>query len=74
MTQTHSKSRQQAEIAFGNAQSQHTARIHAVVEHDTTLQDRDAKTLRLRVAREAKELQDRLAAAAVLLAKRGRII
>ncbi|EJC85581.1 hypothetical protein Rleg4DRAFT_7468 [Rhizobium leguminosarum bv. trifolii WSM2297] len=62
MTETHSKSRQRAEIAFGNAQSQFLARSRAVEEIDQTVRARDEKTLRLREAREAKELQDRLMA------------
>lgn len=70
MTQILSKSRQQAEIAFGHVQSQFFARNAAVEEHDALVQARDAKTLRLREARKAKELADRAAAAAVLIAKR----
>jgi len=64
MTDTHSKSRQRAEIAFGNVQSQFLARSRAVEEIDQTVRAREEKTLRLREAREAKELQDRLMAAA----------
>jgi len=70
MTQTLSKSRQQAEIAFGHAQSQFFARNAAVEEHNAAIQARDAKTLRLREARKAKELADRAAASAILIAKR----
>lgn len=69
MTESHSKSRKQAEIAFGNAQSQFLARSRAVEEVDQTVRAREEKTLRLREAREAKELQDRLTAATALAAK-----
>ncbi|NEJ74544.1 hypothetical protein GR197_29135 [Rhizobium phaseoli] len=70
MSDTHSKSRQQAEIAFGNAQSQFLARSRAVEEIDQTVRAREEKTLRLREAREAKELQDRSMAAATPAVKR----
>jgi hypothetical protein len=73
MAQTYSKSRQQAEIAFGNAQSQFFARNSAVDELDSIVQAREEKTLRLREARLAKELQDRAAATACLVAKRAKI-
>lgn len=69
MTESHSKSRKQAEIAFGNAQSQFLARSRAVEEIDSTVRAREEKTLRLREAREAKELQDRLTGATALAAK-----
>ncbi|MGM4984820.1 MULTISPECIES: hypothetical protein [Rhizobium] len=72
MTQTYSKSRQKAEIAFGNVQSQFFARNNAVDELDFLARSREEKTLRLREARLAKELQDRTAATASLLAKRAR--
>jgi hypothetical protein len=72
MTQTHSKSRQQAEIAFGNARSQFFARNSAVDELDSIVRSREEKTLRLREARLAKQLQDRAAATAYLLAKRAK--
>ncbi len=63
MSETHSKSRQQAEIAFGETQSQFFARGHAVDELNSIAQARDEKTQRLREARLAKELQDSLAPA-----------
>ncbi|WP_416066656.1 hypothetical protein ACK9YZ_11260 [Rhizobium sp. ZK1] len=72
MSQTHSKSRQKAEIAFGNVQSQFFARNHAVEELDSLVLARDEKTRRLREARLAKELKDREAATASLIAKRAR--
>ena len=68
MTQTHSKSRQQAEIAFGKAQLQFFARNSAVEELDSLILPRAEKTLRLREARQAKELQDRLIVSAALVA------
>ncbi|MBB3412152.1 hypothetical protein FHT87_006122 [Rhizobium sp. BK316] len=72
MSQTHSKSRQKAEIAFGNAQSQFFARNNAVEELDSLVLARDEKTRRLREARLAKELKDRAAATASLIAKRAK--
>ncbi|SES38911.1 hypothetical protein [Rhizobium sp. NFR03] len=72
MTETHSKSRKDAEIAFGQTQTQFFARGHAVEELDSILQAREAKTLRLREARLAKEAQDMAAAAASMEAKRSR--
>jgi hypothetical protein len=74
MSQTHSKSRQQAEIAFGNAQSQFFARNSAVDELDSLVRAREEKTLRLREARQAKELQDRATVSAALVVKRARKI
>ncbi|MBX9458381.1 MAG: hypothetical protein KL863_21415 [Rhizobium sp.] len=70
MTQTHSKSRQRAEIAFGNVQTQFFGRGHAVEERDLVEQAREAKTARLREARLAKELHDRSSAVATLVARR----
>jgi hypothetical protein len=70
MTQTHSKARQQAEIAFGHTQTQFFARGHAVEELDSIAQAREEKTLRLRDARLAKEAQDIATASAGLIAKR----
>jgi hypothetical protein len=55
MTKAHSKSRQQAEIAFGKAQSQPNPEAK---EPDSVVLERQEKTLRLREARLAKELQD----------------
>lgn len=43
MTESHSKSRKQAEIAFGNAQSQFLARSRAVEEIDSTVRAREEK-------------------------------
>tara|TARA_B100001778_G_C18553245_1_gene614080 strand:+ start:1042 stop:1308 length:267 start_codon:yes stop_codon:yes gene_type:complete len=72
MSQTHSKSRQKAEIAFANAQSQFFARNAVVEELDFLALAREEKTRRLREARLAKELEHRKAATAALIAKRTR--
>lgn len=72
MSQTHSKSRQQAEIAFGNAQTQFFARNSAVDELDSIVRSREEKTLRLRDARLAKEAYDRATATASLLTRRAK--
>ena len=72
MTQTYSKSRQQAEIAFGNIQSQFFGRGNAVEERDVTIQAREDKTARLREARLAKEQLDRSKAVTALAAKRAK--
>ena len=69
MSQTHSKSRQQAEIAFGNAQTQFFARNSAVDELDSIVRAREEKTLRLREARLAKEVHDRATATASQLTR-----
>ncbi|MDR7147554.1 hypothetical protein J2X43_005792 [Rhizobium sp. BE258] len=61
VTERFSKSRQQAEIAFGNVQTQFLAKHKAVEEVQSTDKARDAKTLRLREARLAKEMDDRAA-------------
>ncbi|WP_307234824.1 hypothetical protein [Pararhizobium capsulatum] len=70
MTETFTKSRQQAEIAFGNVQKQFFAKDKAVEELHSLTQSREAKTLRLREARLAKEMEDRASATASLIAKR----
>ena len=67
---THSKSRQQAEAAFGQLQSQFFARDKAVEELDFVVQAREEKTLRLREARVAKEANDQAAALENLARKR----
>ncbi len=73
MSQTHSKSRQKAEIAFANVQSQFFARNSAVEELDSLVLAREEKTRRLREAL-AKELNDRETATASLIAKRARTV
>ncbi|WP_332302968.1 hypothetical protein [Rhizobium sp. GR12] len=70
MTEKYSKSRQQAEIAFGNTQTQFFARDRAAEELRSVEQAREAKTLRLREARLAKELDERATATSALVAKR----
>ena len=72
MTQTQSRSRQQAEIAFGKVQTEFFARGQAVEALDTIAQARDEKTLRLREARKAKELVDHLSAPKAVIGKRAR--
>ena len=72
MAETHSKSRQKAEIAFGKAQSQLLARGRAVEERDSVAHARAEKTLQLREARLAKELRDRTMATAAFISKRAR--
>jgi hypothetical protein len=57
MTQTYSKSRQQAEAAFGNIQSQHFARNQAAEEIGFVEESQRTKTARLREARLAREAQ-----------------
>ncbi|MBN9031006.1 MAG: hypothetical protein BGO05_17155 [Rhizobiales bacterium 63-7] len=74
MSQTHSKARQKAEIAFANAQSQFFARNSAVEELDSLILAREEKTRRLREARLAKEMNDREAATASLLARRAKSV
>jgi hypothetical protein len=72
MTETYSKSRQQAEAAFGNLQTEFFAKNNAVEELQSVAQARDAKTIRLREARLAKEQADRMAVTSALLAKRSK--
>jgi len=68
MTQTHSKSRQRAEIAFGEAQSQFLARERSAAEPRSDVQAQAEKTMRLRGARLARQGT----AAPAPVAKRGR--
>ncbi len=70
MTQSHSMSRQTAEIAFSSPQAPFFAKNHALDKLEAITQSRDAKTQRLREARQAKELADRSAVTSALLAKR----
>jgi hypothetical protein len=72
MTETYSKSRQQAEVAFGNLQTEFFAKNNAVEELESVAQARDAKTFRLREARLAKEQDDRASATSALLARRAK--
>jgi hypothetical protein len=72
MTETYSKSRQQAENAFGSLQTEFFAKNNAAEELQSVAQARDAKTVRLREARLAKEQADRMSATSALLAKRSK--
>jgi len=72
MTETYSKSRQRAETIFGNLQTEFFAKNNAAEELDSAAKARDAKTVRLREARLAKEQADRLSATSALLAKRSK--
>lgn len=69
MNQTHSKARQDAEAAFGKVQTEFFARGQAMEAMDSIASVRDAKTLRLREARKAKELADQMSAATTLIRK-----
>lgn len=69
MKQAHSRPRQQAEIAFAKVQSQFLARERAVEELDAIAQAREEKTLRLRKARLARELEDRARVTAALASR-----
>jgi len=70
MAEQYSKPRQQAEIAFGKAQSQFFARGQAFEELDSITAARNEKTARLRQARLAKEAEDSLASPAKPTSKR----
>jgi hypothetical protein len=70
MAEKYSASRQKAEKAFSNIQTQFFAKDKAVEELESITQSREAKTLRLREARLAKEQEDRTAATSALIAKR----
>lgn len=72
MTETYSKARQQAEVAFGNVQTEFFSKNNAIEELESAAQLREAKTLRLREARLAKEQAARASAISSLLAKRTR--
>jgi len=72
MTEIYSKSRQRAETAFGNLQTEFFAKNNAAEELESVAQARDAQTFRLREARLAKEQADRMFATSALLAKRSK--
>ncbi|MGB3813000.1 MAG: hypothetical protein WA950_07215 [Shinella sp.] len=61
MTERHKMTRQKAELAFSNIQTQFFAKAEAVEELQSITKCREAKTRRLREARLAKEQADRLA-------------
>ena len=69
MTQTHSRPRQQAEIAFAKAQSQFSARGRVGADIDPAARIREEKILRLRKARLEKESGERAKTSATLLSK-----
>jgi hypothetical protein len=71
MTQTQSKSRQAADVAFGKVQSQFIARSRVFEEMDQAVVARDEKTSRLREERLARESQERLSVLAAKPAKPG---
>jgi hypothetical protein len=71
MTETLSKSREQAESLFTKTQSQFMARSRVIEEHDAVAQAREEKTKRLRELRIAKAASERASAASALLKKRG---
>lgn len=70
MTEKHSISRQKAEIAFSRIHTPFFAKGEAVEELEAATRARDDKTMRLREARLARELESRTSAASALLAKR----
>jgi len=70
MTQTHSRAREQAELAFAQTQSQFLARKRGADEPASIAEARKEKTLRLKNARVAKELEDRAKLTAALISKR----
>lgn len=70
MTESYSKSRQQAEVAFGNIRTEFFSKNNAMEELESEAQARDAKTARLREARLAKEQSARASATSALIAKR----
>jgi hypothetical protein len=69
MTQTPSKSRERAEAAFAQTQTQFFSRGAAVEEMDSIVAAREAKTQRLREARLAKEAEGQAAATSAMLAR-----
>lgn len=60
MAATQSKTRQEADVAFGKVQSQFAARQRVFDELDLIVVARDEKTVRLREARLAQEARDQL--------------
>ena len=73
MTQTYSRPRQQAEIAFARVQSQFLGRDRAGAEIDLIARLRKEKTLRLKNARVARESEKRAKVADWLLSRRTQI-
>lgn len=71
-TETYSRSRQQAEIAFGKTQTEFFARGQATAVLDTIAEVRDEKTKRLREARKAKEMAEGMSAMITTARKRSK--
>ena len=69
MTETYSKSRQQAATAFASLQTEIFAKNNGAEKLQSVAQARDAKTVRLREARIANGQADRMSATSALLAK-----
>lgn len=74
MTESYSRLRQQAEIAFGKTQTPRTARDRAFDEIDAIKLAEEEKTLRLREARLAREVQNKAKPAVRPAANRTRIL
>ena len=72
MTKTQSKIRLQDENSFSQTQNEFFAHGHALEELTSTVDAREAKTIRLREARLAKEQGDRAAATKALATARAR--
>lgn len=70
MTQTRSKRRVEAELAFASSQTQFFARNKALDEQVSIAQSRAEKTARLRQAREEREAEVRSSVKKAILAKR----
>ncbi|MRX51693.1 hypothetical protein GI374_14885 [Paracoccus sp. S-4012] len=70
MTPPHSPSRQQAEIAFAELQSQFLERERPVEELDAVTQARAENTLRLKTVRMARDLNERATVAAAVASRR----
>ncbi|GGG13590.1 hypothetical protein GCM10010924_48400 [Rhizobium wenxiniae] len=70
MTEKYSKTRQDAETAFGMVRTEFFSKNNAREELQSVEKARDAKTLRLREARLAKEHADQATATATLASKR----
>jgi hypothetical protein len=72
MTQNSSRWHRQAELVSNLAQAQFFARDHAAQEEEFLTQAREAKTVRLREARMAKELKGRTLAISGLISLRAK--
>jgi hypothetical protein len=73
MTQDQSRSNRRAELVSNLAQAQFFAKDHAAQEEEFLTQMREAKTLRLRNARMAKERRGRTLAASRLISLRAKL-